>query len=38
MLPIANGIETSPDSSAVCPRPACQSSEIEKKMLTNAAK
>ena len=38
MLPIANGIETRPDSSAVWPRPACQSIEIVKKMLVNAAK
>ena len=38
MLAIANGIVTRPDSSAVWPRPACQSREIVKKMLVNAAK
>ena len=38
MLPIANGIATRPDSSAVWPSPACQSSEMVKKMLVNAAK
>ena len=38
MFAIANGIDTRPDSSAVWPRPACQSSEIVKKMLVNAAK
>ena len=36
--PIANGIDTRPDSSAVWPRPACQKIEIVKKMLVNAAK
>ena len=38
MLPSANGIDTSPDSSAVCPSPACQKIEIVKKMLVKAAK
>ena len=38
MLPTANGMDTKPDSSAVCPRPDCQRIEIEKKMLVNAAK
>ncbi len=38
MLPIANGIETRPDSSAELPRPDCQRIEMVKKMLVNAAK
>jgi hypothetical protein len=38
MLPMANGIETSPDSSAELPRPDCHRIEMVKKMLVKAAK